>query len=399
MQVDVYENLRALLDCHPFGCPSSPEIREILEILFSEDEAKVALGLSFRPLIVEEIAVRAGLDPQGVTQQLESLANKGLVYTHEKDGVWEYALFDAIQIFENPFRKGIHDETINRLTPLWKNYLIAYRKRRASLTPILRVIPIQEKVESVSKVLPYEKIYEMIDQAKVVGTSHCACRELEQKCDAPRDTCMIFDATCKFLVERGFAQYLTKKQMKEKVNESASAGLVLIVNNTQDRLHVICSCCPCCCGVLRYLRDFDNFRTLSRSAFIPIWDLEHCAGCGKCAEERCPMKAIDMVDEKPSMKIEQCIGCGLCVTGCPNDAIHLEKRIEVPETPANAQELGMQILQVQGKLLDFAKVITPKGKSPLLLYSSMLLLSNPSVQRLSNYYKKIRSIVMNQINL
>lgn len=360
MSSDVYENLRALLDCHPFGCPSSPEIIEILKILFTDDEAKVALGLSFRPFTVEEIAVRAGLDPQGITQQLESLASKGLVYAREKDGVWKYVLYDTFRIFENPFRKRIDDETINKLTPLWKNYWNTFSKEFDRPTSPFRVIPIQEKIESVSKVLPYEKIYGMIDQAKVVGITRCACRELEQKCDAPRETCMIFNAACTFMVERGFAQYLTKKQMKEKVNELASAGLVLMVNNTQDGLDMICGCCPCCCRVLRIVKDFGNSQALARSAFIPVWDMEHCAGCGKCAEERCPMKAIDMVDEKPFMEIEQCIGCGLCVTGCPNDAIHFEKRTEVPGTPATIQDLGMQMLQARGKLNDFLKVITPK---------------------------------------
>ena len=247
MSVSVYESLRSLLDCHPFGCPSSPEIIEILKILFTEDEAKVALGLGFILFTVEEIARRAELDPKEATQRLESMANKGLVLAREKDGVRKYLLFNTVQLFENPFRKGIHDETIKKLIPFWKNYLPTFSKAHDSPTSYLRVIPIQENIESISKVLPYEKVYEMIDRAKVVGISHCACRELEQKCDAPREACMIFDGTCNFLVERGFARYLTKGEMKHKVNEFAKSGLVLQVNNTQDRLDIICSCCPCCC--------------------------------------------------------------------------------------------------------------------------------------------------------
>jgi len=395
MSVSVYESLRSLLDCHPFGCPSSPEIIEILKILFTEDEAKVALGLGFILFTVEEIARRAELDPKEATQRLESMASKGLVFAREKNGVRKYLLFNAVQLFENPFRKGIHDETIKKLIPFWKNYLPTFSKAHDSPTSYLRVIPIQENIESISKVLPYEKVYEMIDRAKVVGISHCACRELEQKCDAPREACMIFDGTCNFLVERGFARYLTKGEMKHKVNEFAKSGLVLQVNNTQDRLDIICSCCPCCCNVLRAVKDFDSPRSLTRSAFTPVWQLEYCVGCGKCAEKRCPMKAIEMVNEKPFMKIEKCIGCGLCVIGCANDAIHLERRANVTEPPTNAKKFGVQRLNERGKLFDFIKAITPKGKSPLLLYSSMLLLSNPSAQWLSNFYKKIRSIVVN----
>ena len=399
MSVNVYESLRSLLDCHPFGCPSSPEIIEILKILFTEDEAKVALGLGFILFTVEEIARRAELDLQEVKQRLESLATKGLVYAREKNGVRKYALFDAFRIFENPFRKGIHDETIDKLIPFWKRYVPTMGKSFNSPTSIFRIIPIQEKIQQSSEILPYDKIYDLIDRAKAVGITRCACRELEQKCDAPREACMIFDATCDFLVGRGFARYLTKEEMKQKVNEFAKSGLVLQVNNTQDRLDIICGCCTCCCLVLRAFKNYGNPRVLARSAFKPIWNLENCVGCGTCAEERCPMSAIAMVDAKPVMNIESCIGCGLCATGCPNDAIQLKREIEIPEPPANIQEMGMRILKARGKLLEFAKVITPKGKSPLLLYSSMLLLSNPSVQWLSNSYKKIRGIVMDQKNL
>jgi formate hydrogenlyase subunit 6/NADH:ubiquinone oxidoreductase subunit I len=365
MAINLYERLRALLDIHPFGCPPAPEIIEILKILFTEEEAMVALGLSFRPLTVQEIADRGGVNFQEAKKGLESLADKGLVFARQKDGVWGYALFDIVHLFENPFRKGIHNETVNKLIPYWKKYLPTLGMRADSTTTILRIIPIQEKIEYSPGVLPYEKIYEMINRAKVAGIAHCACRELEQKCDAPREGCMIFDDTCNFLVERGFARYLTKEEMKQKVREFNKAGLVLQVNNTRDRLDVICSCCPCCCQFLRAVKEFGNPRALTRSAFIPVWDLEHCSGCGKCAEERCPMKAIEMVDKKPVMKIERCIGCGLCVTGCPNDARHLERSVEVPEPPANAKELGSRILQARGKLGAFLEVMAPKAKSPL----------------------------------
>jgi len=91
-------------------------------------------------------------------------------------------------------------------------------------------VPVQHKIQTGAEILSYEKVNERIDQAKVLGISKCPCREFEQKCDAPREACMVFGATCTYLVERGFAHYITKDQMKEKLNEFDALGLVRQVN-------------------------------------------------------------------------------------------------------------------------------------------------------------------------
>jgi formate hydrogenlyase subunit 6/NADH:ubiquinone oxidoreductase subunit I len=222
----------------------------------------------------------------------------------------------------------------------------------------LRVVPVQKKIESHAEVLSYEKVDEMIDQAKVMGISLCPCREFEQNCDAPREACMSFGATCTFLVERGFARYLTREEMKQKLQEFDQRGLVRQVNNTRDRLEVICHCCSCCCSFLRALTVYDNPRTFTRSAYLPARDMEKCVGCEICANERCPMEAIEMVDQKPVVDFNKCIGCGVCASGCPHDAIRMEKSAEVPEPPANKMEIGLRLLQEKGKLEDFIKLNT-----------------------------------------
>ena len=121
MPDEVYEKLRSLLDRYPTGCPPSPDIIEILRALFTEEEAGVALGLGFRPFPVEDIARRAGVEPEEAARHLESLADKGVVYAREKNGSWGYALLPTIPgIFEYPYMKGVHDGTIERRSPLWK---------------------------------------------------------------------------------------------------------------------------------------------------------------------------------------------------------------------------------------------------------------------------------------
>ena len=354
-----YERLRELIDLHPLGCPPAPEIIEILKILFSEDEARVALGLGFIPFPVADIARRAGVDPIEAESHLESLADKGVVFARAKKGARGYALLNIINLFENPYRKGIQDAAIKKLTPLWDKYRAAlFPGLGGETTAISRVVPVRQKIESKAEVLSYEKIDELIDEAKVVGIARCACREFEQKCDASREACMVFDATCTYLAERGFARYLTKEEMKQKLSEFDDAGLVRQVNNTRDRLEFVCHCCSCCCRLLNALTEFDNPRVMTKSAYLPVTDPDKCDGCGTCADERCPMAAREMVSERPVLIADKCIGCGLCATGCPNDAIRMQRIAGISEPPADYMELGMRLLQEKDKLEEFIKINT-----------------------------------------
>jgi ferredoxin len=361
MSDQVYEELRDLLDRHPTGCPPAPEIIEILRILFSEEEARVALGLGFRPAPVEDIAAKAGVDVEEAAGKLESLAGKGVVFARRKDGVPGYALLPVMPgLFEFPFMKGVHDETIKKLTPLWKSYLPQLARGFGSpSTAFVRVIPIQEEVQSEPGILTYEMLYEMIDKAKVVGIAHCACRELEQACDAPREACMLFEETCDFLVERGFGRYLSKEEMKEKLREFDEAGLVHQVNNSQDRLNLICNCCPCCCGLLKAYTRLGNAHVIAGSGFVPVNDPDLCTGCGICAEERCPMRAIEITDGVALVDLDKCLGCGLCATGCPNQAMSMRKQEGAAAPPQSMAEMGLKILEEKGKTQRFLEKLKP----------------------------------------
>jgi ferredoxin len=69
------------------------------------------------------------------------------------------------------------------------------------------------------------------------------------------------------------------------------------------------------------------------------------------------MDAVDIVDAVAVFDDNRCIGCGLCVTGCPNQALTLERRREVPVPPETRAEMAVRILTSRDKLDDFMKLM------------------------------------------
>ncbi len=356
--MDVYEELRQHLDKHPSGAPEGPEIHEILSTFFTQEEAKVACGTPFRPKSAGFIAEKAGVSPEEAKACLESLADKGMVYAREKNGEWGYSLLPIMPgIFEFPYMKGVRDETLTHLAELWESYLVRHaRDMIDGGTPFARVVPIQEEVENDPRVLTYEMVDKLIDEAKVVGLSHCACRTAFAHCDGPLEACMLFDDTCTYLVDRGYARYITKEEMKRKLREFDEMGLVHNVNNSQDKLQFICNCCPCCCGFLRVTKEIRAPHFLATSGFMARLDPDLCTGCAVC-EERCPMDAIEIVDDLAVIDMDRCIGCALCVTGCDTGAMDMKRREEMPETPATMPELAIDVLRKRGKLDEFIELM------------------------------------------
>ena len=50
----------------------------------------------------------------------------------------------------------------------------------------------------------------------------------------------------------------------------------------------------------------------------PVYDLEKCRGCKKCfVAERCPMRAVKVVDGKAQVDAALCNDCGVCIEKCP----------------------------------------------------------------------------------
>ena len=88
MDKEVYKKLRSHLHEHPLGFPETESEVElkILERLFSEAEAEMALHLTPRPETAKALAEKLGKDTAELGSLLERMADKGQILTlGEKD--------------------------------------------------------------------------------------------------------------------------------------------------------------------------------------------------------------------------------------------------------------------------------------------------------------------------
>src|SRR5512136_237770 len=165
--MDDFEELREILDRHLAGAPPSKKIDQILRILFTPEEAKVAVGMIFTPTSVEEIAARSDVSAEEVRARCESMATKAIVFSREKNGITGYSLLPTIPgLFEFPFMKGGGEPMHRTLAKLWEEY---HREAlgnsfASSPTPLTRVLPVEGTIDARVEVLPFEVISKMLDR-------------------------------------------------------------------------------------------------------------------------------------------------------------------------------------------------------------------------------------------
>ncbi len=358
--MDIYEQLREILDAHPSTAPKGEAIHEILRILFTPEEAAIAVSMSFKPKSPAVLGRSAGVDENKAALLLESMADKGVIFSKNKDGKKLYGLVPLIPgVFEFPFMKGGGTPMHERLARLWEAYHTESlgASFAGNPTPMMRVVAVEKSVTPEHQVHPYDEVRRLIENAGYIALTKCACRISVAKCDKPKEVCLIFEGVGEFLVERGFARHISREEGIRVLDQAEEAGLVHTSNNSADRASVICNCCPCCCTILRARTQLDHPHAFEPSRFAAFVKRDDCVGCGLCAEERCPMQAVEILEDVSFVHEEKCIGCGLCVSTCPSGAMGLMERKQVPAIPATMQDMAIQVLQEKGRLEAFMKVM------------------------------------------
>ncbi|MFX0035471.1 MAG: 4Fe-4S binding protein [Candidatus Hermodarchaeota archaeon] len=361
-ETKIYRELQEHLDKLPIGFPptnSGVELK-LLKYLFTPEEAKIAAKLSFKyePLsIIYKRIEDPNITIEDLGRILENCVKKGAIHYKRKGDEKLYA--NAMLII------GIFEYQVNRLTMEFMDLMKQYGQEIFDVelfhTKIsqTRVVPVEKSITHENFVAPYNDIRRLIQNAETpIAVTNCVCR---QKQDVRRErdpckltnryeTCIGFGHIAQMYIEQGWARQITKEEALTILDKNEETGLVLQLGNNQ-RPGFICSCCGCCCGLLRDFRKMNNPARLMKTNYYVDIDAELCIGCGNCLD-RCQMNALTLVNDKSTVNLKKCLGCGLCVVICSTEAIKIKNKVKEITPPETIDDLNAIILNKKKEIIE-----------------------------------------------
>lgn len=350
MRIELLRKLRNHLNQHPWGFPVTEKELELkmLDLLFTDEEAELALVMTARSETAEEIAGRAGKPLDEVVRLLESMVKKCAIFK-KKDrynlecyapGMYEYQVKNLNkEMAEVYFRLGVE----------WGHVSMGNR------TSFARTIAVEKALPQDVEIAPFEKASEIIKSARSIALVDCICRKQRalraKPCRHPKEeTCIILNDWADYYIANGLARQVAVEEGLKAVQRGEEAGLVRQVTNCRNTPSFICQCCICSCGSLQGFAYLDMPASLVTSNYYPVIDHNACLDCGQCVEV-CPTRALSLKEGHLEWSVKKCIGCGLCIGKCPSEALRMVKKApsEIHVPPADIDELMTIVAHETGR--------------------------------------------------
>ena len=393
---DAYKNLEDRLNWFTQGAPSSETLTKILQVLFTEKEAKWVAKLPIRPFSLKKAAQLWGTTEAKAEKLLDRLCEKGLLVDSYDRGVRKFVLPPPmIGFFEFSLMRTRGDIDQKYLSELFYQYINVEEDFIKDLflgmdTKLGRVF-VNESVlmtEKTNHILDYERATHIIEEADFIGVGTCFCRHknyhlgIPCKLNAPMETCLTFGNVARSLAEHGgYTRPIDKSEAREILEMCYGYNLVQMGENVREHPAFMCNCCGCCCEALEAVKKFSPMQPIATTNYLPKINADECVSCGKC-EKVCPIEAISMRENAPmetpvsgtagqtgssraviasanyasncgretapsgspvSMQKKRpvidesiCLGCGVCARNCPKKAISLQRRPIEVITPVNS---------------------------------------------------------------
>jgi NAD-dependent dihydropyrimidine dehydrogenase PreA subunit len=287
----------------------------------------------------EEIAVNIPTeDFKKLTEQLDIMADKGLIHIRERDGVKLYEALPFVPgITEFQLMRGIVDDKHKKFAVLLRDYSKAMIRTMLSAdAPPMeysapgRKVPVDREVDSKSTIVPLHELKELLRKTEYISVGTCICRHqgalLGRPSSKPVNNCMVLGESAKFAAERGFTTRLTQEEAVKRIEEAEEAGLIHTFANSPDRFtNLLCNCYKDLCLITRMTGKSPSPSTAVNARYLITINENSCTACEACIP-RCQMDALKMADGRLLRDEIRCIGCGICMWVCPTDALELTPR-------------------------------------------------------------------------
>lgn len=192
------------------------------------------------------------------------------------------------------------------------------------------------KVEQFGQVLPIEDVEEVIDMIDSITRFPCGCRFITTgKTD--KRYCFGLGADKwgilgKFPDAASSLEVLEREEAKIIFRKYDEEGLMhSIWTCITPYVMVICNCDRDCIHYKEYIEK-RGAPSFFRAEYICEVDWNLCTGCRSCMSQcQFGAKFYSSTLSKVHIDPTRCFGCGVCRAACPNEAIMLVPRQEVPE--------------------------------------------------------------------
>ncbi|CCK80651.1 4Fe-4S dicluster domain-containing protein [Desulfobacula toluolica] len=369
----IYGNLIDRINRLPQGANPSQLLYQILEILFTKEEAQLISLLPIKPFSVQKASQIWKMNLCKTQIKLDKLCDKALLIDIEQNGKSVYVLPPPMAgFFEFSMMRIRKDIDQKLLSELFYQYLNVEKDFVKNLftqgeTQLGRVFVHEPALSSeVSlQVLDYERASKVIKNATHRAVSMCYCRHkmhhIGKACNNPIDICMTFNISAASLIKHKNARSVDVEECMDLLQQAYDHKLVQFGDNVREQVNFICNCCGCCCEALLAAKRFAIFNPVHTTNFIPEIDDQSCNGCKKCVNI-CPVEALHLIPKDISgnkqkniatLNANLCLGCGICIRSCPNNALKLRHRETKILTPLDSMHRVVVMAIERGTLQDF----------------------------------------------
>lgn len=353
---DAYKNLEERINWFTQGAPPTQTLYKILQVLYTEEEARRMALLPIRPFTVKKAAKVWNTTEAKAEKYLLHLCEKALLVDSEHEGERRFVMPPPMAgFFEFALMRTRGDIDQKYLSQLYYQYMNVEEDFIKDLfwateTKLGRVY-VQEPVltnRQTNYILDYERASHIVEEAKYIGLGLCYCRHKAEHaghpCEihAPWDVCLTFGNVARSLAEHGgYARLISKEEAMDALERSYAANLVQIGENVRENPSFICNCCGCCCEALQAARRFAPMQPVATTNYLPQVSWDKCVACGKCAKV-CPIFAMEIKESRKNgrrravVNTDICLGCGVCARNCPTQAIEMKRRPAQVITPVTS---------------------------------------------------------------